>query len=325
MMSPRFGSLMLLGALLLAGPACGNAGADKVLSITATGRIEGGVYFDENGSGRPDGAESGLPGFRLSIVAWGTRDTVARPVTGSDGTFATPALPVGRYIISVPPSELGDTVAVVQLEDSLVSLLPEATGSVTIGIGYPAVSIAEARALPIGRRVFLEGIALTALGVFGDTTTHFADGSGAIRATRVGLAVQLPGDSMRVRGTLAVRDGQPVLDDARIFVLLGGRPIPPAEAITTVVAASASQGRLDAGLARVANATVSDTATSSAGLTVTVDDGSGAIEVLLDADVDFGPLVIAPGASMSATGVLVPDGAGSWRLKPRSRLDVAVG
>jgi hypothetical protein len=323
-MSRRYGALTLLAALVV-GTACGNSGADKVLSIVATGRIEGVVYFDGNGTGRPDGADQPLPGVDLVVVAYGTRDTVAQPVTGSDGTFTTSVLPVGRYLVTVPPAELGDTVQVVQLEDSVVSLLPEATATVTVGIGYRRVPIAEVRTLPAGTKVFADGVALTSMGVFGDSTTHVADMSGAIRAVRVQRVTQLTGDSVRLLGTVSSRDGQPVLDDVRVSILAFNRQLPPVEVLTTGQAKSADGGRLDAALVSVSNVYISSMVTRPDGLMLTVDDGSGALGILLDADISFSSTGLAPGVAIDATGVLVPTGAGAWVLKPREQGDISIG
>jgi hypothetical protein len=322
-MSRQYGSLLLIGAVV-AGAACGNAGADKLVSITATGSIRGTVYSDDNGSGALDGSDRPIPGVTLRVIPLGTRDTVARPVTGADGGFATARLAVGRYVLVVPDDALGDSVEIVQFEDSVVTLLPDGEAAVTIGLGFPTVSIAAARALPAGRKLFVTGIALTSLGVFGDTTTHVGDASGAIRATRVQRAVQLTGDSVRLRGTMATRDGQPVIDDPQVFVLAIGRPVPPPEAVATGVAASADGGRLDAALARLAGITVADTVTTAAGFVLTADDGSGAVEVLLDADVSFDLAGLEPAVVVDVTGVLVPSGAGIWVLKPRSDADIVI-
>jgi hypothetical protein len=304
--------------------ACSNAGEDSVVAITATGRIAGAVYFDVNGSGQPDGPDQPLPGVALRVVLLGTRDTLAQPVTQSDGSFTTPQLPVGRYSVVVPATTLGDSTEVVQLEDSVLTVGPDGEAVVTLGIGFPSMTIAEARALPAGRKIFVAGIALTSLGVFGDTTTHVADGSGAMRAVRVRPAVQLSGDSVRLSGRVASRDGQPVLDDVTVIVLNINRPIPPPAQVSTGVAASADGGRLDAALGLVRNAAIADTATGAAGFALTLDDGSGALTVLLDNDIVFDLTGLDPGVSIDATGVLVPDGAGTWRLKPRGNADVLI-
>ncbi len=323
-MSRRIITSAVLLLLVVSAVGCGNTGEDQVLAITATGRIAGVVYFDDNGSGEPDGADRPLSGVALRVVLVGTQDTVARPVTQSDGAFATLQLPVGRYTVAVPAETLGDSAAVVQLEDSVVTLQPEGEPFVTIGLGFPNVSIAEARALPAGRTVFVEGLALTSLGIFGDTTTHVADVSGSIRATRVLRATQLVGDSLRLRGITGVRDGQPVIDAPEVFILAISRPLPPPIDLGTGGAASADGGRLDAALTRLIGISIADTATTSEGFVLGADDGSGRVEVLLDADIAFDLTGLEPAVQLDAIGVLVPDGAGSWQLKPRSGADVVI-
>jgi len=301
---------------------CGNVGEDRVLSISATGTIEGVVYFDQNGSGQPDGSDVGLANIGIRVIAWGTRDTVARPVTASDGSFSTAGLPVGRYRVSLAPGAVGDSVTITQFEDSVAVLAPDETALVTVGVGFPSLTIAEAKAQVPGKKLFVEGVALTTLDVFGDTTTHVADGTGSIRAVRVRRTVQLVGDSVRLQGTVASRDGRPVLDDVTVTVLNINRPIPPAEQVTTGVAASADGGRLDAALALVRNIAIADTATGATGFALTLNDGSGALTVLLDVDIVFDLTGLDPGVTIDATGVLVPDGAGAWRLKPRGNGDL---
>jgi hypothetical protein len=115
-----------------------------------------------------------------------------------------------------------------------------------------------------------------------------------------------------------------VIDDPQVFVLAIGRPVPPPEAVATGVAASADGGRLDAALARLAGITVADTVTTAAGFVLTADDGSGAVEVLLDADVSFDLAGLEPAVVVDVTGVLVPSGAGIWVLKPRSDADIVI-
>lgn len=321
-MPARWGLAITGGVLALGLVGCVNVGEDRVLSINATGMIEGVVYFDQNGSGQPDGSDVGLANIGLRVIVMGTRDTVARPVTASDGSFATAPLPVGRYRVSLAPGALGDSVSVTQFEDSVAVLGPDGTAVVTVGVGFPSLTVADAKMQLPGKKLFVEGVALTALDVFGDTTTHVADGTGSVRAVRVRRTVQLAGDSVRLQGTVASRDGRPVLDDVTVIVLNINRPIPPAELVTTGVAASADGGRLDAALAVVRNVAIADTTTGAAGFALALNDGSGALTVLLDKDIVFDRTGLDPGASIDATGVLVPDGGGAWRLKPRGSGDL---
>ena len=304
--------------------ACGSGGEGNVLAVTATGRVAGVVYFDGNGTGVPDGTDQGIPNLEVRVVLYGTIDTVARPITQPDGSFQTTTVPVGRYQVVIADEILGDTIAVVQLDDSVVSVKPDSTALVTVGIAYPRVSTAEARQLPVGAKVFLEGLALSDFDVFGDTTTHIADTAGAMRATRVRRTLQLLGDSVRLQGTMAVRDGQPVIDDPVLFVLAQGRPLPPPEIVGTGAAAAADGGRADAALVRLSGVTIADTATTAAGFELHADDGTGRVTILLDQDISFTLAGLVPSAQIDATGVLVPDGSGSWRLKPRRNADVVI-
>jgi hypothetical protein len=193
-------------------------------------------------------------------------------------------------------------------------------------IPLPVISVAAARALPAGRNVVVVGVALNGSTTFSDTTVHLADNSGAIRLTRLRTTVAA-GDSVRVRATTATRDGQPTLDDVTT-VALGRGLYPTAPTLTTAAAATASGGTRDAALVVVRGATVSDTATVRGDFKLTVSDGSGALEVLLDqaADAAFRspllPGVFVPGNRFDIVGVLQPSGTGTWRLKPRFPADL---
>jgi hypothetical protein len=75
---------------------------------------------------------------------------------------------------------------------------------------------------------------------------------------------------------------------------------------------------------RLASAAIADTATTSAGFVLNVDDGSGLVEVLLDADISFDLTGLEPTALVDLIGVLVPNEAASWQLKPRLDADIAI-
>jgi hypothetical protein len=79
-------------------------------------------------------------------------------------------------------------------------------------------------------------------------------------------------------------------------------------------------------LVKVDSATISDTATVNGDYIATVDDGSGPVRVVFDEDLSFTDMrtLYVPAAAIDATGVLVPDGLGAWRLKPRGDSDLVV-
>jgi hypothetical protein len=96
--------------------------------------------------------------------------------------------------------------------------------------------------------------------------------------------------------------------------------------LTTVKAASADGGKFDAALVRVFSAVVSDTARLATGdYRFRLDDGSGAVEVILDRDSGFQFSPFIPGVRVDVAGVLVPiASSASWRLKPRAQSDIVI-
>src|SRR5437660_375875 len=320
--------------------SCSNAGQDRVLAIPGTGIVRGVTYFDRNGNFVPDfgGADTAFSGIRVQLLAQGTSDTVAKGVSDATGQFRFEGVPVGHYTLSVDTTAIaGDTVRVTRIDTAVVNLEPNDSPFVKIAISYPHLAVRQARLAPLGHRVFVVGIALSggffnagsqSFGIFGDTTLYLADTSQAIRETNVrsGVFVSAPGggDSLRLLGTRSNRDGQPTIDNVTVFVLLAGASQPPVRTLTTVVAATANADSADAALVKVQNALIQDTATVAGNRRLTVDDGSGALEVRLDTIVGFKAAQLASdtvGGKIDAVGILVPVSAGVWRLKPRSTGD----
>jgi hypothetical protein len=314
----------LMAGLALGG--CGNAGEDRVLSIPGNALVGGLVYLDQDGDRQPGDADAPLAGVRVRLLVTGTRDTAATAASGADGVFAFGRVPVGRYTVVVTPEPLfGDSVDVVRVDTSAVDLTPDDTVEITVAVSYPLVSVAEARALPLGTKAFIQGVALNFRDVFADTILHVRDTSAAIRITATQGPLVTSGDSARVLGRVAARDGQPVLDRGQVIILaVGDQPGPVT--VSTAQAASADGGRLDAALVRIGDATISDSATVNGDYVVTVADTSGtAVLVVFDQDATgLDPAGFVPGVVMDATGLLVPDGAGAWRVKPRTTADVVV-
>lgn len=77
-------------------------------------------------------------------------------------------------------------------------------------------------------------------------------------------------------------------------------------------------------LVRVSNVTISDTLPLRGAFVLTVDDGSGGLEVLLDKDVGFSLNPFDLDVVIDAIGVLLPTGEGAWQLKPRSDADLKI-
>ena len=312
---PGIAVLVALGAA-----ACINTGADRVLQVDADGVIAAQVLFDVNGSGTADSPDRVLGGVAIRLLSSTSNVQVARVFSDANGVARFRNVPVGRYRVTVDSNTVDDSLVVHRVDTTDVTLRPNDTVDVFVTIGFPRVTVAEARALPVGTKVFVEGIALTSRNVFGDSTLHLVDTTGAIRGVRVRTTNVTPGDSVRLLGTTALRDGQPVLDGVTTFELdEPGMPDP--EVVSSAVAASADAGRLDANQVRVLMVTISDTATSLGDFLLTVSDGSGDLIVTIDAfaPIDFSPLL--PDSVIDVSGVLVRSGA-SWTLKPRFDADI---
>jgi hypothetical protein len=315
-------------ALAIAG--CDNGGVTRTLGISATGIVRGQVNFDENGSGTFDAQDVGFAGARIRLLVPGSVDTLFRATTATDGSFRIAGVGVGTYTVVVDSASAGDTARVVGAGPVAVAVLPGDSVEFVATISYPVHSIAEARTLALGQRLFVRGVALHGRTTFSDTTLHVVDATGAMRATRVrpSATAVTAGDSVVLRARIADRLGQRVLDDVTVFV---GAPtvIPTAPVVTTAVAASGgTAGSLDAALVHLLNAQVIDTATVAGNLQMTMNDGTGAVIVILDRAADVGfrvPLpagLYVPTKRFDLSGVLVPTGTGAWRLKPRSSLDL---
>ncbi|HEX2166833.1 MAG TPA: carboxypeptidase-like regulatory domain-containing protein, partial [Longimicrobiales bacterium] len=144
-------------------------------------------------------------------------------------------------------------------------------------ITFPAVTIAAARATAAGSRVVVQGLALNAVGAFGDSTLHVMDATGSIRAVRVSTGAggtAAAGDSVRVLGTMTTRDGQPAITNATAVVTRAAVGLPAADSIATGTAAGAAGGSRDAAQVRIGG-TIISSQTTNGDLILGVDDGSG--------------------------------------------------
>lgn len=321
--------LTLVALVALGAAACDNAGADRVSGVTATGIVRGSVYFDANGSRSADATDVPFAGARVRLLSPIARDTVLRVTTDAAGTFRVAGVPVGSYEVVIDSATGGDSAIVVPTTGT-ITVTPGDSVEWVGSLSFPIRTIAQVRAMtPGAARVFVTGVALNARTTFSDTTLHLVDVTGAIRATRVrpSTVAFVPGDSVRLRARIATRSGQLVLDDVSVFVV-NPTFIPTAATITTLQASTGDGATRDAQLVRLQNAQVTDTATVGGDLTMTMNDGTGPVTVVLDRAADIGfRAPFPPGEYVAPNrfdvlGVLVPTGLGTWRLKPRGPLDL---
>lgn len=320
----------IASVLLAASVSCDNAGADRSLGVDATGLVTGSIFFDANGSGTSDAQDAPFEGARVRLLTPASRDTVLRATTGIDGRFSFGQVPVGSYAIVLDSLSGGDSISVVTIEET-VTVHPADSIEVTGSFGFRSHPASAIRTLPLGTRVFVTAVALHARGTFSDTLLHVADTSGAIRASRIrpSSAPAVAGDSVRLRARVGERLGERTLDDVTVFVVTPTF-VPTVSPLTTLEASGALGGVLDAALVQVIDALVTDTATVGGHVTMTVDDGSGELTVVLDRAADGAfraPLpagLYQAGNRFDLVGVLVPTGTGGFVLRPRSALDLTL-
>lgn len=307
-------------ALFFAG--CETWSQDRVLGIDATGNVSGVVRLDATGNGNVDASDPGVAGVRVHLRLAGTEHRVTSGPSDSDGVLSLPDLPVGTYVLEIDDATVGDSVEVVDVSGGDLVVGAGQTLEVSILLGYPHMTIAEARNAPFGQRVFVEGVILNARTNFGDNTIHLQDSTMAVRMTRPGAVNVVPGDSVRVLGTRLSLDGQAILDQLTI-VQLGPGAVPVPLITNAHVAAEADEGRLDAALVRVMEAVIIERATTPAGFRLTVFDGVGIVSVRLDALAAFPIADYQEGAVIDVRGLLVPgEVVGEWEVRPRGVADV---
>jgi len=318
-----------LGVLVVLGlTACTNSGSNLGPEPSPSKIVEVGVYLDRDGSRTLTPLDTVFAKARVALLIRGSVDTFKIALTSAGGLAKFNDVPLGQYTLTIDPKSVGDSIQVQAVDSADIRVT--AADSVIFSVarlGYPEVSVRQVRNLPAGRRVFVRGIILAGVQSFRDTTSHLNDSTGALRLTRVALRGGLngnnPGDSVSVLGVISSRAGQPTLDLATIS-RFGTRPAPIALAVATGTAANASNGILDAALVRITGALISDTVTVAPDFKVTVSDGTGSLEILLDGNLPFPRTAFKPGRSMNAAGVLVPNGVGGWVFKPRDLGDVTL-
>ena len=307
---------------------CTNEGSDLGFGPSPAFDVLVGVYLDRDGSKTLTPLDTSFVNARVALMFRGSTDTFKVASSDGQGIASFSGIPLGQYRVVVDAASIGDSIEVQKVDSSEIRIeVGDTTTTVLARLGYPEVSIRDARQLPQGRRVFLRGIVLAGVQSFRDTTSHVSDSSGYLRLTRValrgGLTGNNPGDSVSVLGITSSRAGQPTLDQA-VIARFGTRPAPIPLPIGTGIASSAQNGVLDAALVLITGAVISDTVTVAPDFKVTVSDGTGSLEMILDGNIGFPRNAFAPGRSMNARGVLVPNGVGGWYFKPRTLGDVTL-
>jgi len=317
-------------ALLLAG-GCEDLVVDgRGISVEGEGTVEGVVRLDMDGNGVIGGQDPPVPGIRMRLMAAGSGGVVDTASTNEEGLYRMTGVPIGDFRLVIDSTTLADNVQVFGLEPDPFFVAPQATVQASFGLTFPEVSLAEARALDQGERVFTRGIVLNQRPTPGDGVVHVREGNTYLRVTNVPSMTLAVGDSVRILGRTATSAGQPILEEATIIRLrLSDFTVIPLE-VTSAQARTAQGGSLDAALVRIRQAVILDTVSVGNHLRVTADDGSGPVDLFLREFINFNRTQLVPNEALfvQATGLLVPvqDGTGEirWRLTPRATGDLTV-
>ncbi len=320
----RLATLLLLP---LAGVACSNAGEDLGIGLPGARAMSAQVFYDRDFSGTATQADTAFAGLRVFALVAGTQDTAGSATTDANGLVDFSNLTPGQYTIAVDSLQvLGDTMVTTLTPARVTIANTGAAPFISARVGFPVLTVTGARTGTPGRKVVVAATVVAGSQSFSDTTVHVRDGGAAIRLTQATVTfggLVLPGDGVRVLGRIGSRGGQPVLDTAQIVLVFpGAAPVP--DTLTSDEAARALAGIRDADLVRVTAGEITTTSPQGADLQVTIDDGSGPLDVLVGAALvgPSGPFV--PGDSLNVAGVLVPGGGGRWRLRPRATQDIII-
>lgn len=299
-------------------------GLEAVASLSVQAYFE---YDDNSGFG---GGDAPAPGVPIQILARGSGAAVLEDSADAEGTVDFPAIPVGTYEIRVDPAFLGDSLVVAFVDSTTVTFTPNQTRSFRVGLTPPTLSVAEVRALPLGRRVWVTGMALNSRPASIDGAVHILEGgSSALRINLPSASGGSEGDSIRALGTTAGTGDGRYLVDGRINVLAQSvRALFPLE-LTIGEARTAGGGQHAARLVLIRGGEVTDTATIPfVGLRVSVQAGTETVNLLLPQQNGFGTPNLPAGTPLiSAAGLLLqdPDVPGAWRIVPRGAGEVSFG
>lgn len=309
-------------ALLLALAACDNAGESLASPTLGTGGIAVAFYLDRDATGSFTTGDTAFAGARVTLLTASGLDTVASATSGDDGIARFLDVPLGSWRVIVDRAGLGDSIATAVGDTGVIRLTAQrdsVVGSRLVRLAFREVTVAEARALPPGRRVVVRGVVGSALQFFADSSTHLTTGGTWLRIVpsrhRPGRGGNNVGDSVSVLGTTATRDGQPTLADGLILTL-AERPVPAITPVSVAEIATARGGALDAALVEVVDGVIADTVAVGDEFLIRIAAGSDTARVRLDARLQTTRSAFAPGRLLTARGVLVPRN-GQWELKPR--------
>lgn len=314
--------------LLYGGGLAAAGGAVILRSVGAAVAIDAVAWGTATGSwleGNP--AQAPAPGFSIERA---TDPSDGRVLDTDDNatdfvvrTVPTPQAAVPALAAATPmPTPLPTAPPPLPTPGGTAVSTPTPAPSATATPGPLPTSIADARLRPNGASVTVEGIALTSSG--------FHDGGGYLADAGAGIAVLVEegsfaaGSRLIVTGTIDDRFAQRTIRARAADVhVLGNAVGAEAVDVSTGSIGEALEGRL----VRVSATVRGSPSVLSTGLAFEVDDGSGAVRVLVGSATGIDSAAWTSGASVELIGVVGQrdssgTGSSGYRLMPRSSTDV---
>jgi hypothetical protein len=268
---------------LTAGLAACDTGPAEPFRIEGAGAIEGLVFFDANRDGRfdPSSGDSLLPGVRVELRQRGTQQTLAngQATTSATGRFRIDNIPLGTHSLYVDTLALPAGMRLCQNPRS-ASVYSGESGFVSLNaVAACLITIAEARAQPLGSPVVIRGVVTVPQGAHRTDNVYVQDRTSGIQIFGIpGLGLVI-GDSIEVTGVtgqfgLELQVIQPIV--ARLGE---GTPHQPRVAVGRDIADIRFEGQL----LRINNAEVTAVQTgTTSGYNVNMRDETGAFEIRIE-------------------------------------------
>lgn len=206
----------------------------------------------------------------------------------------------------------------------LFSFIP---GPTVLGPADPkTITIAEARSLPLGTVVTIDGVVTVPSGAFSSSTF---DQGFAIQDRTGGIYVSVPDNNgfglrqqVRVTGTLAdtVLPGLLVLVDVTEIKVHGSGPKVRPEPVATGDVGEGTEGRIVTITGTITQPIVNDL---PFGFIVFINDGSGEVHAFVCASTGIDVSGLSPGQTIEVTG-FSGEFAGSFEVDPRTQSDIRI-
>ena len=333
--APAGAVLATASAPVVTAPATGGEMTAEFRFAFLPGSLSGVLFRDENGNGVFDpGTDLPAPGVEVELYAGTTASgtPVATTTTSSAGAFAFGTVRPGTYTLRfvAPPG-----VTIVGGAEQQVTV--GADTPVTLGVrftGNLVIPITQAKARPVGSSVTVEGVVTTTLGEFTSTGSppvgnfYVQDATGGIQVFGTPVSEGLvPGDSVRVTGTIGTFSGETQITTPSLTVTKLGTGTVPAP--RTITGAQLASRQFEGSLVRVNELTVTfvgsqSTTTSSFNVTVTAPDGT-TFTVRVEGRTNVERPTFSVGETYSIIGIATAFTSGGVtveQLKPRSTADV---